>query len=158
MQTRIRKAYIVISVLVLVWILSLFIKPVISGNGWTSFILCQIFHANIFHLLANCFVLNNIRFNWKEFTIALIIGSLAMTTSIEPTLGISAVIYVLIAFRMMETHLSLKSWVSFLVINGITAFIPHIAFRVHMASFVMGVIFVLLKCLNRRINEYRRIA
>lgn len=62
-----------------------------------------------------------------------------MLFTLEPTIGFSAIIYAYIGMNIVRWKVSLVDWVTFIVANAITAFIPGVAFGVHLAAFMLGI-------------------
>lgn len=152
-HTAFEKAFLIL--LVIGYILPIEYSTVAASIGsplWTHFV-CQFFHANIFHLIANLCVLWSIPYSRRELCIAYILSIPATFITFQPVIGISSVIYVLLAPQMITSKLSWKIWVIFAVMNAITAFIPSIAFTVHMTSFILGLLYFTIKLFA---DDYRR--
>lgn len=146
---------ILLAALVLMYILPVDTSYVaaITGSFWWTFLVCHFFHANIFHLAANIYVLLSIRYSLKELAWAYLIGIVSVLVAAHPVVGASGIIYALLGFRMAKCR-SWKIWICFSICNAATFFIPSIAFGVHAAAFCMG---LLVKMITEQYGDYRRI-
>ncbi len=152
-HTAFEKAFVIL--LVIVYLLPIECSTAaasVSSPIWTHLV-CQFFHANIFHLIANLCVLWSMQYSWMELCIAYILSIPATFITLQPVIGVSSVIYVLLASHMIISKLSWKIWVIFSVMNAITAFIPSIAFTVHATSFSLGILYTTIKLFA---DDYRR--
>lgn len=114
----------------------------------------QLLHANLFHLLANVYVLCQLRFSWRQLAVAYALSVPAtFATSSDGVIGFSSVIYALMGLLLPQVRLSVRDWGLFLVVNAATAFVPSIAFGVHVAAFGLGFLAAKIKKLS---DEYRR--
>lgn len=102
--------------------------------------LCHFFHTNLWHLMANAFALALMRPAPKELAIAFPVASLAMLCTDTPTIGFSAILYAYIGINIIRWKVSLMDWITFIVANFITIFIPDVAFSVHLAAFSLGLV------------------
>lgn len=123
---------------------TLFAENPESHGAWMlgrmrNFLECHFFHANLFHWLCNAFALWIMRPNPSTLTVALVYASFSMLFTFEPTIGFSAVIYAYIGMNIVRWKVSLVDWWTFIVANGIAAFIPGVAFGVHLAAFLFGI-------------------
>lgn len=99
---------------------------------------CHFFHANLFHFACNAMCLWLMRPSPVQTIQALCLAVIAMFCTIEPTIGFSAVIYAYLGMNMCRWKISLVDWATFIVANAVTAFIPGVAFGVHLAAFMLG--------------------
>lgn len=124
--------------------ITLFARNPESHGAWifakeSNFFICHFFHANIFHWLCNAFALWMMRPSPSSITVAFAYASMSMLFTLEPTIGFSAVLYAYIGINIVKWKVSLIDWGIFIVTNAITAFIPGIAFGVHLAAFLFGI-------------------
>ena len=57
-----------------------------------------------------------------------------------PTIGISAMVYAYIGMNVLKWNVSRNDWYIFIGANLASALLPNIAFAVHLAAFVIGII------------------
>lgn len=119
-------------------------------SSFTNKLTCHFFHANIFHWFCNAMVLWMMRPNPKQMTYAFVLAVWAMFFTMTPTIGFSAVIYAYIGMNIIRWNVSLIDWFTFLVSNFITIFIPAVAFGVHLAAFLLG---ILVYIIDRQIKR-----
>lgn len=123
-------------------------------STWQMHFVGQFLHANLFHLLANVCVLWQLRFSWRQLAVAYVFSVPAtFVTSAEGVVGFSSVIYALMGLLLPRVRLSVRDWVLFLAANAATAFVPSIAFGVHVAAFGLGFLYAKIKMLA---DDYRR--
>lgn len=91
------------------------------------------------------------RINAKQLCTAYIMGIIAMTLSINPCIGFSAVLYALIGLNVPRIRISKAEWGIFIAANAITILIPNIATLAHFIAFMLGLCYTKLSDL---INEY----
>lgn len=116
----------------------------------TNKLACHFFHANIFHWFCNAMALWIMRPSPKQIAYALALAVLAMFFTMTPTIGFSAVIYGYIGMNIIRWKISLIDWATFLVANFITIFIPNVAFKVHLAAFMLGIsVYIIHYQINR---------
>lgn len=104
----------------------------------SNFFTCHFFHANLFHWLCNAFALWMMRPSPSMVAVSLGYASASMLFTLEPTIGFSAVLYAYIGMNIIRWKISLIDWVTFIVANAITAFIPGVASGVHLVAFLFG--------------------
>lgn len=113
----------------------------------------QLLHANLFHLLANLSVLWTMRISPRELSVAYLLSVPATFATSTPAIGFSSVLYALMGMKIGHVRMSRIEWIMFVLANAATVFIPAIAFGVHLAAFMMGLVYDYLKRLT---DEYRR--
>lgn len=123
------------------------------GSPWHAHFLAQMFHANVFHLLANLYALWLIRTSPRELLVAYLLSVPATFVAAAPTVGFSSVLYALMGMKVCRVRMSPVEWAIFILANTATVFIPAISFGVHLAAFVLGFVYDYLK---RTAYEYRR--
>lgn len=120
---------------------------------WTHFVY-MFFHANIFHLIGNCyalFLLLNKRIVIPAYLIAVIVSFVPM----PPTVGISSMLFAIIGMCRINSKWE-KVLVYIYLISGL--FIPGINGTIHISSFVLGTLYKLyLKNYNLFNNVYKRV-
>ena len=121
--------------------------------AWYTHLCSQWAHTGLFHLILNLYVLWFLRFTWKEFGVAYLVSIPATFASSSGAIGFSSVIYALMGLLLPQVRLSVRDWVLFLVVNAATAFVPPIAFGVHVTAFGLGFLAAKIKKLS---DEYRR--
>lgn len=151
-QTLKKRIIIVLVILYIILPEDLPIWASINTPLWTHFT-CQFLHVNLFHLLINLYAIYILQFRWKELILAYGFSSISTLFSFNPVAGFSSVLYALIGIKIFSIHTNRKTWVLFALANLVTAFIPTIAFFVHLAAFSIGVIYAHLKKLS---DEYGR--
>lgn len=124
--------------------LTLFVKHPESHGAWlfakeVNFFTCHFVHANLFHWFCNAFALWVMRPSPLMIAIPLVYAAASMLFTLEPTIGFSAVLYAYIGMNIIKWKVSLIDWATFIIANAITAFIPGIAFGVHLAAFLFGI-------------------
>lgn len=120
---------------------------------WQAHVFGQFLHANLFHLLANVWVMWQLRFTLRELAAAYLLSVPATLAVWQGTaIGFSSVLYVLMGMRLAAWRLSRAEWAWFIAANVATAFVPGIAFGVHCAAFALGWIYIKVK---RLWDEYR---
>lgn len=107
-------------------------------SGWTNFITCHFYHANLFHWGCNALALGLMRPSPSAMLVALAYGSFAMLTATQPTIGISAAVYAYIGMNIIKWNMKLSDWTTFALANILTYFMPGVAFGVHLAAFLLG--------------------
>lgn len=100
---------------------------------------CHFYHANLYHLACNALCLWIMRPTPCQLLVAFPFAVMAMFFTDTPTVGFSAVIYAFIGMNIIKWKVSLIDWVTFIIANLISAFIPNIAFDTHLAAFLLGI-------------------
>lgn len=145
----------VMAILVACFFLPVDIKSVsasLTSDLYTHFT-GQFFHANVFHLLVNLYVFWLLRFSTFELIVSYLLSVPATCSSVNECVGFSSVIYVIIGIRFLFMKMDRSGRALFIITNLATAFIPGIAFGVHLSSFVLGYLFARIK---RLFDEYGR--
>lgn len=119
---------------------------------WTIFT-HQLFHANILHLAGNLYVLLMVRANIKTLIAAYIVSVFTSLLIIEPTVGISGMLYAMLAIIFYKRNVSKKTCLLFAAMNIPMLFIPNIAAMYHITSFAAG---YGVGVISKKIDEYRR--
>lgn len=123
------------------------------GSPFLNHLCCQFFHTGVWHLAANLYVLWVLRFSPKEMLAAYALSVPATFASASGCVGFSSVLYALMGIRSARAKISRKAWALFAAANAVTAFVPSVAFGVHLAAFVSGFLYAKVKDLS---DEYRR--
>lgn len=111
---------------------------------------CHFYHANLFHWFCNAMAIWLMRPSPKDIAYAFFLAVMAISFTLTPTIGFSAVIYSYIGMNILRWKVPMADWATFIVANLITIFIPNIAFGVHLAAFLLGVsVYVVHKLTNR---------
>lgn len=129
------------------------------------------FHANIFHLLANCmsiwFVFSvtpnrTEKDNCRNFLTAYLIATLTLITATRPVVGVSNIIFAVIGLRSPElSHpwWKRRSTITFLGLTVLMLLVPRLSAITHITSFMCGVLAAYLSRWFKSIgNDYRRAA
>lgn len=124
-------------------VLTLFAESPHFHGAWiySSFdykVTCHFYHANIFHLFANVLCLWIMRPGPLQIAYAFPLAVTSMFFTLDPTIGFSAVLYAYMGMNMFRWNVSPSDWIMFIVANIFTAFIPGVAFTVHLVSFILG--------------------
>ena len=125
-------------------------KPLTRGDEAAAFTF-HFTHANIFHLLANFYVIARFRPKWVNLPVAYLSATTAALipwTAMEmPTVGISGVIFALLARR--DAILHIRNW-RLLGINAVLAFVPNYNWKIHLASYIIALLIwkIYLYCKN----------
>lgn len=118
-------------------------------NKHLSALTHHFFHANIVHLITNCYVAfmllsrNSFVNWWVELLIAFLVASLSYYTAINPTIGFSDILYAVIGLRTPPIY---HPWwkkhttILFIAFMLIYLFIPNISALTHIISFVSCVV------------------
>lgn len=111
-----------------------------SSDKWSAF-LFHFTHANIWHLLANFYVIARFRPRWDNVPVAYLSATVAalmpFTGMSMPTVGISGIVFALIARR--DAVLKIWNW-KLLGINALLAFVPCYNWKIHLASYLIAFI------------------
>ena len=128
-------------------------------SGYISLV-HHFFHANIFHLAANCLSVwclfhKGYRYNLAPLVWAFLIGSSSwFFTSADPV-GFSNIIFALVGLRT-------KTWkspsvITFLVITALMSLLPQVSAVTHIVSFVFGCIVAgAYRIVNSTCRDFRR--
>lgn len=164
------KAKIKTSVYVSLILLACFLLPIapqrmavsISSSWWTHFSFL-FFHADLIHLLANCYAFYYFYSTWLygRYTLAvscsIAILSSFFADSITPTLGFSGVVFALIGINGAY-YTSRSYFISSGIILAIGLLLPFINGLMHLICFCVGVVLsYAYKTIAPYIDEYRRI-
>lgn len=122
-------------------------------SAWYTHFTAQWLHANAFHLLANLYALWLLRPSACTLLTAYVLSIPATWASFTPAVGFSSVLYAIVGLRVRRQRWSRTSWILFVAVNACTAFVPSIAFGVHMAAFLFGMGYAWMKDVW---DEYRR--
>lgn len=149
-----------VKIVTVVILVSVFFLPVDGkivssslSSVWYTHFISQFFHVSIFHLLANLYVLCIIRFSLSELFTAYLLSIPATWMSPDGCIGFSSVLYALMGILIQRIRMGRTEWALFIASNAATAFIPNIAFGVHLSSFSLGWVYARLKGL---FHEYGR--
>lgn len=149
-----------VKIVTVVILVSVFFLPVDGkivssslSSVWYTHFISQFFHVNIFHLLANLYVLVIMRFSLSELFAAYLLSIPATWVSPDGCAGFSSVLYALMGILIQRIRMGRTEWALFIASNAATAFIPNIAFVVHLSSFSLGWVYARLKGL---FHEYGR--
>lgn len=100
---------------------------------WTHFVY-MFFHANIFHLIGNCYALFFL-LNKRNIIPAYLIAVIASFLPMNPTVGVSSMIFAIIGMCRINSKFQKVFFYSYLVLGLI---IPGINGTIHISSFVLG--------------------
>lgn len=111
-----------------------------ADAAWWTALTYHFFHANIFHLACNVFVLIPFKPRWMTLLVAYLSATLAamMLAQIPgygPTCGLSAVIFA--SFARRYASWSLKCW-RIILVNIPFLLIPQVDGAVHLLSFFLS--------------------
>lgn len=125
----------------------------VKSSTWQTHLVGQLLHANLFHLLANVYVLWLLRFSPRELLAAYLL-SIPATFVVwsGQAMGFSSVLYALMGIRLPRVRMSKAGWAVFIAANVATAFVPGIAFGVHVSAFALGYVYQAICTLY---DEYR---
>ena len=125
----------------------------VKSSTWQTHLVGQLLHANLFHLLANLYVLWLLRFSPRELLAAYLL-SIPATFVVwsGQAIGFSSVLYALMGIRLPRVRMSKAGWMTFIAANVATAFMPGIAFGVHVSAFALGYVYQTIYTLY---DEYR---
>ena len=126
----------------------------VKSSTWQTHLVGQLLHANLFHLLANVYVLWLLRFSPRELLAAYLL-SIPATFVVwsGQAMGFSSVLYALMGMKLPRVRMSRAGWMTFIAANVATAFVPGIAFGVHVSAFALGYVYQAIYTLY---DEYRR--
>lgn len=120
----------------------------LSEGGLSSALLYPLYHANLFHLLANGFAIYTIfspqkKDNARALIIGYIVSVIVYPLSIRPLIGVSNILYAIIGLR--TPPLSSQWWHTapvrvFLCVTVAMVFIPQVAAITHVISFTIGIV------------------
>lgn len=139
-----------------------------SNNVMLAAVTHHLFHANIFHLAANCLSIwfvfkvtpyRSDKKNIRNFFTAFLVASLSYIVATRPVIGISNILFAVIGLR---TPAFKHPWwrhpgtlVFFAITLGMLAF-PQFSAVTHIVSFLGGtVISIVKRKLNSLENDYR---
>ena len=127
-------------------------EPLVRENPISAFTF-HFEHANIWHLLANFYVIFCFRPRWDNIPIAYISATLAAMIPFvpmdAPTVGISGMVFAMLA--RVDALFNNFNW-KLLAINFVLAFIPCYNWKIHLFSYIIA--FVIWKT-YLRINSTR---
>lgn len=124
-------------------------------SSWETSLTFHFVHGNFFHLLLNWWCLLSIsfiyRFRWFDALAAWLIASCYMFAGTQPIVGMSGIVYVLIATMVMDRKYDGKFqvWSLVLVMILATGLIQNIGLGIHLWSFGLGTIYGVLKYVGR---------
>lgn len=101
---------------------------------------CHFFHANIFHLAGNVLCLSILRPSPAFLLRAFPVAVAATWFTDVPSIGFSAVLYAYMGLNALGWRIGAKDWLIFITANLLTAFLPGIAFTLHLMAFSFGMI------------------
>lgn len=97
-------------------------------------------HANIFHLLANFYVIAKFKPRWVNIPVAYLSATAAALMPLAamplPTVGISAVIFAMLARR--DAILHIWNW-RLLGFNFLLAFVPCYNWKIHLLAYLIAI-------------------
>ena len=112
-------------------------------------------HANIFHLLANFYVIACFCPRWANLPVAYLSATAAalapLTGMSTPTVGISAIVFAMLARR--DALLHIWNW-RLLGFNLLTAFVPCCNWKIHLLAYLIAfIIWKIYMLLNDRLHS-----
>lgn len=107
-------------------------------SSFESKLTCHFFHANLFHWACNALCLWLMRPSPMQMVSAFPYAVAVMFFTCEPVIGFSAVLYAYIGMNIIRWKVSMVDWGTFIMANIISAFIPGVAFGVHLAAFSLS--------------------
>lgn len=118
-------------------------------DTWVQMCLHHFFHANIFHIIVNAWVLSVFakHTKWWQYVVAYTIASISILVSPAPVLGMSNVVYSVVGLR--TPSFDSKWWKSpstiiFLCATFAMLFFPNVSAVTHIVCFVAGLVFAIL--------------
>jgi len=125
-------------------------KSYLVRNDYISAFTFHFTHANIFHLLANFYVIARFRPRWVNVPAAYLSATAAALAPFSgmsaPTVGISAIIFAMLARR--DAILRIWNW-RLLGFNFLLAFVPCYNWKIHLLAyliaFIIWKVYILLK-------------
>lgn len=134
-----------VTVLGFLLLITLFVAPNMHGGFFMSSLYnkltCHFYHANLFHWMCNAMCLWLMRPSPMQILKAFPFAVAAMFFTDIPTVGFSAIIYAYIGMNIVGWKVSLIDWAVFMGANLFSAFMPNVAFGVHLAAFTLGISF-----------------
>lgn len=110
----------------------------VRGNSLSAFTF-HFTHANIFHLLANFYVIARFRPRLVNLPVAYLSATAAALVPIAampgPTVGISAIVFAMLARR--DAILHIWNW-QLLGLNLLLAFVPCYNWKIHMLAYIIA--------------------
>lgn len=123
------------------WLLPVPVEAVAAGarSPWHAHFACQWFHANVWHLAGNLYVMWLMRFSLRGIAAAYAISVAATFAAVRGgAAGFSSVLYALMGMKAPRARMAGWQWAAFIAANAATAFLPGVAFGVHLAAFALG--------------------
>lgn len=160
--------YIIIAVLSIVFIF-LERPEYLYGKSFLTSVTYHFFHANIFHLAANCLsvwylfkktITRNAKTMIAEILIAYIIATFSYMVAFRPIIGVSNMLFAIIGMRTPAWSSSWWRAKETKLFFGITLFMllfPQVSAITHITAFIIGVIVSMTKRKIKSLeNDYRR--
>ena len=139
-----------------------------SVNVWLKAVSYHLFHANIFHLAANCLSIwfvfkvkpyRSEKANVRNFFTAFIIATLTWFTATRPVVGVSNILFATLGLRTPSFR---HPWwrhpgtLTFFAITLLMLLVPQFSAVTHITSFICGVAIAAVKRkLNSLEDDYR---
>ena len=141
----------IIQVHIILLLIFVYLLPVEVGDTRTStwqHLVYIFFHANIFHLIGNCYctyyILNNRTYTWTHtliliYTLALIASLITYNTL--PTMGFSAPLFVMLGINFHSSAYKKRYIVLLLTVITSWLFIPYLNTSLHVICFFLGYLY-----------------
>ena len=113
-------------------------RPLANGDTLSAF-LFHFTHANVWHLLANLYVIARFRPRWENLPVAYLSATAAALMPFvglsAPTVGISGIVFAMFARR--DAILHIWNW-RLLGLNAVLALVPCYNWKIHLFSYLIA--------------------
>lgn len=129
---------------------------VYDGCRWYQHLTYQFFHANIFHLAANLYVMwlcaTRLKLSQRQMLLCLAISAMTPATSLMPTIGASGIVYAMLGIinTMVVEKLRFAMWIA--VYIAISALF-NCNWSIHLYCYALGFMFNSITLLWTRLTR-----